>query len=307
MPPKGPYAFEGPNGDLLHEVHQTFTGFLFGALGQNPRWTQSLAIADELPTRGNSAKAKMASRAYGVHEWLDERVKAKISQFDYEVTVKRWANAISLKIDDLSDEDANLGQFRTLINEMADDFVEHKHSLFIDLLNNGFTAARGLAYDGQFFFDVDHPITAGGIQSNKLTAVFTETSFYAAVKLMEETKKPNGLIANLIPTHGIFPTALRSVVETTFNKQYGANGSNNLLYQRIQPIFEPRLSSATAWYLLDATKALKPFFTVNRKPVTPQMSLGDEFEEGVAHWGANARYNASYGFYQTMVASDGTV
>ena len=40
--PTGPYAFEGVDASKLHEVHQTFTGFLFGGLDQNPRWTQSV-------------------------------------------------------------------------------------------------------------------------------------------------------------------------------------------------------------------------------------------------------------------------
>jgi len=312
MPPRGPYAFEGVNADLLHEVHQTFTGYLFGALGQNPRWTQELAIANDLPVRGNSAKTKMASRAFGVHEWIDERVKSKIEHSDFEVTVKRFANAISLKIDDLEDEDLNLGQYRMLIDEMADDFDEHKHSLFIDLITNGFTGARGLAYDGQFFFDSDHPVPNPdgtlGTQSNTLTSAFSSASFYTAVALMENIRKPNGLHANLTPTHGLFPHALRSTVEAVLDKQYEANGSNNLLYKRIKPIFDPRLTirSATAWYLIDATKVLKPFFWAPRKQVTPQMSKDAEFEQGFWHWGAYARYNASYGFYQTMVGSTGT-
>lgn len=309
MPPTGAYAFEGVDAGLLEEVHQTFTGFLFGSLGQNPRWTQALDLASELPTKGNVAKTKMADRAYGVHEWIDERHKAKIRHFDHEVEVKRWANAISLDADDLDDEDLNLGQYRTLISEMGDDFDEHKHSLLIDLLTNGFTGALGLAYDGQFFFDTDHPLPGGATQSNKGTAAFSATALYAAIKQMEKMKKPNGLHANIRPTHGIFPVSLRSTVEEVLNKQFEANGSNNLLYKRVEPIFDPRLDevSETAWHLADAEKVLKPFFKANRKEVTPQMDTGDLFEEGVAHWGAYGRYNASYGFYQTMYGSDGTV
>lgn len=306
----GAYAFEGVNADLLHEVHQTFTGFLFGALGQNPRWSKGLGLANTLPTKGNTAKAKMGSVAYGVHEWVDERVKSKIEHSDHTVEVKRWANAISLKIDDLEDEDLNLGQYRMLIADMADDFDEHEHSLFIDLIAAGFAATKGLAYDGQFFFDTDHPLPSGATQSNKATAALAESALYAGILAMESMKKPNGLHANIQPTHCIVPAALRSVAEGIFDKQYvGNNGSeNNLMYKRVQLIVDPRLdaTSTTAWFLVDATKMLKPFFWVNRKRVTPQMSNKDEFEEGKWHWGSYGRYNASYGFYQTMYGSDGT-
>ncbi len=303
----GAYAFEGVDAGLLNEVHQTCSSFLFGALGQNPRWSQSLVIANDLPVTGNVAKAKMASRAYGVHEWVDERHKAKISHVDHEIVVKRWANAISLKIDDLEDESLNLGQYKMLISEMGDDFDEHKHSLFIDLITNGFAGSIGTAYDGQYFFDTDHPLPDATTQSNTDTAVFADTALYLAIKKMSKMKKPNGMIAGITPTHGIFPEALRVTVEATLNKNVVANGSDNPLYKRITPIFDARLDavSETAWYVIDASKQLKPFFMANRKAVTPQMSNTAEFEEGTVSWGAYGRYNASYGFYQTMFGSTG--
>lgn len=304
----GSYAFEGVNGGLLDEVHQTLTGSLFGALGQNPRWTKSLKMASELPTTGNVAKVKMASMAYGVHEWVDERHKSKISHVDHEIQVKRWANAISLKVDDLEDEALNLGQYSQLIAGMADDFDEHEHTLYTDLLSAGFAATLGTSYDGQYFFDTDH-VYNGGTQANKTTTAFGSdgVALYAAIKLMESMKKPNGLHANIQPTHGIFPVTLRPTVEAVLNKQYEANGSSNLMYKRIEPIFDPRLDavSTTAWFLVDASKALKPFFSAKRKAVTPQMSKVSEFEEGSVSWGAYGRYNASYGYHETMFGSTG--
>lgn len=308
MADTGAYAFEGVDSDKLHEVHQTFTGYLFGALGQNPRWSQSLQLANDLPTKGNTAKAKMASRAYGVHEWVDERHKAKIRHYDHTVEVKRWANALTLQYDDLEDEGMNLGQYKMLINEMGDDFVEHRHSLFTDLISAGFAATLGTCYDGQFFFDTDHPLDDGSTQSNKGTAALAENSFYAAIKAMEDMKKSNGLIANIMPTHLIVPSALRQTAEGILDKEENANGSDNLLYKRTGLIVDPRLdsSSATAWFLLDGSKALKPFFSADRQPVRTAMDTGNLFEEGSINWGGNARYNASYGFYQVMYGSDGT-
>lgn len=306
--PSGAYAFEGVDASLLHEVHLTFAGYLFNALGQNPRWSTQVPIANDLPTAGNEAKAKMASRAYGVHEWVDERHKAKIEHFDHTVEVKRWANAISLKLDDLDDEQLNLGQYNMLISEMADDFDEHKHSLFTDLITGGFAGSIGLAYDGQFFFDTDHPLPDGTTQSNKGTNAFVdESDLYEGILAMEQLKKPNGLNANIVPTHGLFPVALRAKVEAALDREYDTNGATNPVYKRITPIFDPRLDavSATAWFLIDASKALKPFFWAPRKQVTPQRDDSDVFETGVMHWGAYARYNASYGFYQTMWGSTG--
>ncbi len=311
MGTEGAYNFEGPGGAVVDDVHKTFTGYLFGALGEKPRWAQQLGIAQELPVKGNKASIKMAARPSGVHEWLDERHKQKIVRADHEVVVKRWANAITVKVDDLEDDDLNLGQYRPLINEMADDFAEHRHKLFIDLIANGFGASLGLAYDGQYFFDTDHPVALSGgslgTQSNLITSAFDAEALYEAIAKMTALKKPSGDLANVSPTHALFPEALRADVEEVLDKQYTTSGESNLLYKKVQPIFDARLDaySETAWYLLDMDKALKPFFWVDRKRVTPQMDRKDEFELGVVHWGAYGRYNASYGFYQTMLASTG--
>jgi phage major head subunit gpT-like protein len=311
MGTEGAYNFEGPGGAVVDEVHRTFTGYLFGALGSQARWAQQMGIAQELPVKGNEAKIKLASRPTGVHEWLDERHKQKIERADHSVAVKRWANAITVKLDDLADDEDNLGQYKPLIDSMADDFDEHRHQLFIDLIGSGFAGTLGTAYDGQFFFDTDHPValTGGslGTQSNKITSSFDGPALYEAMAALEALKKPSGEQANLQATHALFPVALRSAVETVLDKQYSTNGENNLLYQRVKPIFDPRLDaySTIAWYLLDLSKGLKPFFWVDRKRVTPQMDRKDEFELGVVHWGAYGRYNASYGFYHTMIGSTG--
>jgi phage major head subunit gpT-like protein len=309
----GPYAFEGVDASQLEEVHVTFTGFLFKALGISPRWTQGLQIANELLTRGNSAKIKMASLAYGVHEWLDERIKSKIAHSDHEIEVKRWANALNLKLDDLEDEDMNLAQYMLLIQDMGDDFVEHRHRLYIDLIANGFDGTLGLAYDGQFFFDSDHPLPDGTTQSNVNTAAFSAAALYTGIAAMEAMKKPNGVHANVSPTHLIAPSALREEVEAVLDLEIvpstagTASQSNPHKKRSIKPQIDPRLDaySTTAWFLWDASKPLKPFLAANRKAVTPQMDRTKEFEEGSVSWGAYARYNASYGFYQTMWASTG--
>ncbi len=298
---------EGVDASKLAEVHLTFKAFLFKVLGQNPRWTQQHACCDVIPTKGKVAKVKMAERSFGVHEFLDERQKSSISHFDHTIEVKKWANAITMKVDDLSDEDLNLGMYRPIIGDMGDDFLEHKHQIIIDLFNAGFAGTLGLAYDGQYFFDTDHALMDGSSQSNKGTAVFADTALYAAIKAMVKMKRPNGLLANIQPTHGFFPETLRSAVEAVLNKRTVANGSDNPLYKRIEPIFDPRFDavSETAWFVGDLSKMAKPFYWADRSGVTPDYSNANEFESDRVSWGAKARYNASYGQYQTIYGSTG--
>src|SRR5690348_6614294 len=102
----GYQRFNQVDASKLDEVARTFTGFLFDG-PRAPRWTESLALYSNLPTRGNEAKAKLAHRVgTGVHEWktADEREYQGIKHADTTIEVKRFANAIELDMDERSEE-----------------------------------------------------------------------------------------------------------------------------------------------------------------------------------------------------------
>ena len=302
------YNFEGVDGAKLHALLTTFKVILFKKLlGAADHWTTQVAAVETITTKGDKVNVKAVERSAGVHEWVDERQKALLAHFDYEINVKRWANAISFDLDKLDDESENVGAYVPVIREMGDDFQEHKHQLVVDLVNNGFTAAKGLAPDGQFFFDTDHPLIDGTTQSNKGTAAFAAGSLYAALKDMTKFKRPNGLFANVRATHGLFPEALRSTVDSVIGKQFEANGSDNKLYKRIEPIFDPRLDavSETAWFLFDFSKEAKPIRMAKRREVTQDMDISEKFEKNRCSWGASARYNGGFGIWQTAWGSTG--
>lgn len=303
------YNFEGVDASKLSALLTTFKVILFKKLlGAAEHWTSQVPAIESITTTGDKVNIKAIERSAGVHEWIDERHRATLAHFDYEIAVKRWAQAISFDLDKLDDEINNVGAYVPLIREMGDDFMEHKHQIVVDLVNNGFTAAKGLAPDGQFFFDTDHPLMDGTTQSNKGTAAFAAASFYTALKVMGSFKRPNGLFANVRATHGLFPEALRSTVDTVIGKQFEANGSDNKLYKRIEPIFDPRLDaiSETAWFLFDLSKEAKPVRMAKRREVTADTDLHTQrFEANRASWGASARYNGGFGIWQTAYGSTG--
>lgn len=315
----GPYAFDAVNGAKLEEVHRTFTAFMMDSLGKNPRWSQSLGVFQPLPTRGSEAKAKMGSRAGGVHEWDGEREFADVQFDDHAILVKDWANALRLKMNDLDDDDMNLGLYRPLVADLIDDFDEHKHQLLIKLLAAGNGSTLGVCYDGQNFFSTSHPcqdLRMDGGQagvttwSNLETGALTHATLYTAINTMAKIRKPNGMIANVNPTHIIAPVALRATVDYILKSDVIVDATNgtktNPLKGRLEPLFDPRLDaeSTTAYYLWDSTQVLKPFFLADRAPVTSQVDITGEFNRQIK-FGAWARYNMGYAFPQTLLKSTG--
>lgn len=316
---QGPYAFDAVGGSKLEEVMRTFTAFLTDSLGQNPRWSSSLGIFAPLPTRGSEAKIKVGSLATGVQEWDGEREFGEVKFEDFAITVKRWAAAMQVKMDDLDDDDLNLGLYRPMVSDMSDNLEEHKHQLLVKLLANG-NVAGNTCYDGQLYFATTHPCNPfraeGGVidgattWSNLETGALAHATLYTAINTMSKARKGNGMLANVNPTHIIAPVALRATVDYILKSDVIVDATNgtktNPLKGRLEPIFDPRLDadSTTAYYLWDSSQTLKPFFMADRVPVTTQVDMTNEFDR-IIKFGAWARYQMGYAFPQTLLKSTG--
>lgn len=309
MSETGYQALEGVDSGLLAEVHISFSGKLFDALGQNPRWTEQTPLAEDVPgIKSSTHRVKLASSTRGVSKFKDERIYDKIVHYDQDLDIDRWQNAIDLDLDNLDDEVANLGLWNPTIRSMADDFDEHPHLLQMQLVSAGLGTTLGTAFDNVAFFSASHPLPDGTTQSNTGDLAFTGPNLYTAIQAMRKMKKPNGKLANVVPTHGLFPEALRATVEPVIQREFVSDGTttvSNTLKNRIIPIFDPRLDaiSATAWFLFDLSKADKPLFKGTRRGVTPRMKVDDFNRRGA--WGADARYGFSYGMYHLAWGTDG--
>lgn len=88
-----------------------------------------------------------------VREWIGDRVVNNISESDYSIKEKRWELTVAVDGDDIDTD--NLGQYATLFQAMGESTVSGPEQLIWNLLKNGFGTN---CYDGQFFFDTDHPV-----------------------------------------------------------------------------------------------------------------------------------------------------
>lgn len=91
-----------------------------------------------------------------MREWLTgEREIKQLEAFGFTIVNRKFESTVSVSRDDFSDD--RLGVFKPMFAEMGQTARQHPDELVFSLLASGFTE---LCYDGQYFFDTDHPSTA---------------------------------------------------------------------------------------------------------------------------------------------------
>lgn len=88
-----------------------------------------------------------------VRKWIGDRIVNRMSASAYSITNDDYEITIAVKRNDIDDD--NLGIYTPIVQEMGNGTASHYDELVFDQLNNGFTRT---CYDGQYFFDTDHPI-----------------------------------------------------------------------------------------------------------------------------------------------------
>jgi len=101
-----------------------------------------------------------ASNTYGwlgdfphIREWVGDRVVKDIKESAYALPNKLYESTLGVKRTDI--EDDNLGIYKPLSRAQADEVVKFYNRMISKLLSEGFTS---LCYDGQPFFDEEHPV-----------------------------------------------------------------------------------------------------------------------------------------------------
>lgn len=95
-------------------------------------------------------------------EWLGDRVIQNLGVHDYSIKNKSFENTVGVPRESI--EDDSFGLFNPLMAQLGQDSAEHPGTLVYSLLAGGF---NGLGYDGQNFFDTDHPVTnAAGVEGS---------------------------------------------------------------------------------------------------------------------------------------------
>jgi len=178
------------------------------------------------------------------------------------------------------------------------------------VLNNGFSASY-VGGDGVALFSTSHPLTGGGVNSNRpaTAADLNETSLEAAVIQIAAWTDERGLLIAAKPKKLIIPPALQFVatrlLETSLRVGTTDNDVNALKNNGSIPegyTVNNYLTDTSGWYLTtDVPNGLKHFI---RTPL--QNSMDGDFDTGNVRYKARERYSFGWSDPLGMFASSGS-
>jgi phage major head subunit gpT-like protein len=142
----------------LTGIYKSFSTIFREALfTAKPMWNTVAMLA---PSTGRSVDYKWLGAFPMMREWLGSRVVKDLSAFKYEITNKDYEATIEVDRNDI--EDDQIGVYTPMIQGLANAAALHPDQLVWALLKGGFSLP---CYDGQYFFDTDHPV-GDGVKSN---------------------------------------------------------------------------------------------------------------------------------------------
>jgi phage major head subunit gpT-like protein len=113
-------------------------------------------IATTVPSTTGKEEYGWLGKFPKMREWIGDRVINNLEKSDYAIKNKDYENTIGVDRNDI--EDDNLGIYGPMFQEMGRATEAFKSELCFPLLKAGFATK---CYDGQFFFDTDHPVLDG--------------------------------------------------------------------------------------------------------------------------------------------------
>lgn len=268
-------------------------------------------IAMKVPSTTGQNDYAWLSKFPKMRKWIGDKVVKALEAAKYVIVNDDFEATVEVDRNDI--EDDNLGIYAPQAQMAGESAKQLPDEIVMELVNNGFA---NKCFDGQYFFDTDHPV-AGASVSNKGTKALSfatlaaaQASYGAARTAMKKFKDEEGRPLNIRPNVLLVPPALEDTANALITNDRLEDGKPNPYKGTAEVVCDARLFSDTAWFLLDTTKAVKPFIYQERKaPVFVQQTdaqSDDVFNRKKFKFGAEARAAGGYGFWQTAWGSDGT-
>lgn len=115
--------------------------------------SQYTRVATVVPSTTAANTYAWLGNSSQIREWLGERVINRLKQHDFTIKNRKFEKTEGIPRDAI--EDDVYGVYMPLFAQMGQDAKEFPDLLTFPLLKAGFTE---LCYDGQPFFDADHPV-----------------------------------------------------------------------------------------------------------------------------------------------------
>lgn len=143
------------NRNNLAILNQAFNAaFKDGFQSVTPQWNR---IASPVPSTTGEEKYGWLGKSTKFREWIGDRQYQNLKLHDYTIKNKTFENTVAVAREDIDDD--TYGVYNMPMKLLGEDAALHPDELVFNLLKTGFTAK---CYDGQPFFDTDHPVGAQG-------------------------------------------------------------------------------------------------------------------------------------------------
>ncbi len=215
----------------------------------------------------------------GMREWLGPRVVKNLSAHGFKIVNRDFESTVAVPRNDI--EDDRYGVFGPVMSEMGRAAGEHPDQLIFSLLSAGFATN---CYDGQFFFDTDHPVGDGAngpvqsvsnMQSGAGPAWFLLDTSRALKPLIYQERRPYRLVNKDRPED-----------DNVFNNKefvYGVDGRSNAGFGLWQLAFGSKAELTPANYEA-ARSAMMAFKGDEGRPlnIRPDVLVAPPSLEGAA-------------------------
>lgn len=230
-----------------------------------------------------------------MRRWDGARIIHNLKAVDHTIKNEEFELTVAVRRSAILDD--KLGIFAPKIAGMGVQAKIFRDQLVADLLLNGDTAT---AYDGQFFFDTDHPDGKGGTYANLATTKpLTDANLELAWTAMTSMTGPDGQTLGVMPTTLVVGPLLAMAARKILKLQKLANGADNPYVDLVELVVLPQLGTSLDWYLLDLSDELRALVVQNREEPRFVSLTGDNDENVFMRkeyiYGVEARAGAGYG------------
>lgn len=278
------------------------TNFFEGYTNAQTSWQE---VATKVPSTARSENYAWIGSLPRMRKMKGERVPKKLLAHTYTITNEEYEASIEVNHADIKDDQT--GQYGIQAKSIGESVKMFPDELIFEtLIPNGVSE---LAYDGQYFFDTDHPIgETGATQSNKFTTALSATSFNTARTMLRRMKDDSGrpTINRNMDLLLVVSPELENTAETILEAERDASGATNTNKGKARILVVDWLADTNNWYLLNVAGVIKPFVLQEREFI-PFESLEEGTEPNFMrkknYYGTYWRGNAGYGLYQKAVAA----
>jgi phage major head subunit gpT-like protein len=259
------------------------------------------------------------SEVPGLREWAGQRVINNLATRDYSLTNKSFEDTIGIDRDKLADDTYGFfGDVAGALGKAVTEFPDIKISETLEAGNST------LCWDGQYFFDTDHPVciddsTKSTYSNNLVGAAYDLSTDPVGVfdvvrttmrKFKREDGRPLGITPNILMVPPDWEKAGKIAVQAQVVSQaqmnaagteyVGAAGVTNIYQGDVTLIVNEWLTDTDCGYLFCTTRGIMPLIYQERQaanfvprvaPDSDNVFLQKRFE-----WGVDLRAAFGYTF-----------